>query len=204
MLNKIYQKILNYFDHTKISLKSLRILFTKPSFIFRIILITILISSILHFFAPGRANLELFLISPFFQKLGILLEKITISINPFSIHMLDWLYTFITAFLQAVNIAMLGLIMKYNKSIASDSAQSIGIVLGLSILGAGCPSCGTSLIMPILVSIFSFSGYAFLGPIIFTIFIFNILVSLAVLNHLAFSYYGIIISNKSKRGKNGK
>lgn len=51
------------------------------------------------------------------------------------------------------------------KQAETDGLQNAGIAAGLALLGSGCPTCGTTLITPILSSMFSTGSYAIAGTI---------------------------------------
>lgn len=81
----------------------------------------------------------------------------------------DWILTFLIVILQSVLIGLVVLVWQKRRRhrreqvIASaknyNNIQDAGLVTGLAILGSGCPTCGTTLLAPILSTFFSSSGY---------------------------------------------
>ena len=78
------------------------------------------------------------------------------------------------------------------------NAQSAGIVAGLAVLSAGCPTCGTSLLLPI-IGMFTSAGGALAGVISGVVYAVAILVALWALKRVGREAYAIIITEK--RGK---
>lgn len=84
----------------------------------------------------------------------------------------------------------------------SDDAgaiQNAGIAAGLALLGSGCPTCGTTLITPILAGIFSSSGYAVAGTISGIITLAAILLLLWSLKRVGMEAYAIIIDERWRK-----
>ena len=85
---------------------------------------------------------------------------------------------------------------------ASDDTgaiQNAGIAAGLALLGSGCPTCGTTLITPILAGIFSSSGYAVAGTISGIITLLAILLFLWSLKRVGVEAYAIIIDERWRK-----
>ena len=138
-------------------------------------------------------------------------------------YFLDFLQNFLIAFLQAALIALIVFVVRGRKNSAKERAlssskassdpadnsssaeiQNAGIAAGLALLGSGCPTCGTTLITPILLSIFSTSGYAIAGAISGIITFFAVILLLWSLKRVGLEAYAIIIDEKwrKKRRKN--
>lgn len=164
---------------------------------------------ILEFFAPGLANLELFWVVDLGGKIGILgqsLEKLLGFGQEFG----DWIGIFGLAVLQGLIFGSLVLAYRERKKFRktkgkqarvalSEDLQTAGIVTGLAVLGAGCPSCGTSLLAPLLGAVFSAGGYAGAGQIAGILNGLSIIIALLVLRRLGIEVYVIITSNKWKK-----
>lgn len=75
----------------------------------------------------------------------------------------DWLIIFSISLLQAIIIAMLSMAWKKRKN--TMAAQNTGIAAGLAILGSGCPTCGTALMMPLLSGAFGTGVLSFAGAL---------------------------------------
>lgn len=144
-------------------------------------------------------------------------------------YFLDFLQNFLIAFLQAVLIALIVFVVRGRKNSAKERAlssskansdpadgvgpadnsssaeiQNAGIAAGLALLGSGCPTCGTTLITPILLSIFSTSGYAIAGAISGIITFFAVILLLWSLKRVGLEAYAIIIDEKWRKKRNKK
>ncbi len=72
----------------------------------------------------------------------------------------DWILLFLITVLQSILIGLVILVWqkrrrsKKDQVVATaqnaDNVQSAGLAAGLAILGSGCPTCGTTLLMPLI------------------------------------------------------
>lgn len=121
----------------------------------------------------------------------------------------SWLLNFLIILCQSVLIGLVALV--WQKRRRSRKAQVIatatnvnnveyaGVAAGLAVLGSGCPTCGTTLLGPILCTVFSTSGlplaYALSGIITFI----ALVVSLLSIKKLGNDAYAYIVSEKFQR-----
>lgn len=124
----------------------------------------------------------------------------------------DWLPVFAIALLQGMLIALIVLLARKkrlessahpNKSDSETSAsgesahiQRAGIITGLIALGAGCPTCGTTLLTPLLGVIFSTGGLAVTGVVSTLITWVAVIIALLSLKRLGLENYVIIKNEK--------
>lgn len=78
------------------------------------------------------------------------------------------------------------------------NAQSAGIVAGLAVLSAGCPTCGTSLLLPI-IGMFTSAGGALAGVISGVVYAVAILVALWALKHVGREAYAVLLAEHFAR-----
>lgn len=133
-------------------------------------------------------------------------------------YFLDFLQNFLIALLQAILIALIVFVIRGRKksskervkssseagsktagSSSSAEIQNAGLAAALALLGSGCPTCGTTLITPILISIFSTSGYAVAGAISGLITFFAVILLLWSLKRVGLEAYAIIIDEKWRK-----
>lgn len=133
-------------------------------------------------------------------------------------YFLDFLQNFLIAILQAILIALIVFVIRGRKKSAKERAksssesdskaagssssaeiQNAGLAAALALLGSGCPTCGTTLITPILISIFSTSGYAVAGAISGLITFFAVILLLWSLKRVGLEAYAIIIDEKWRK-----
>ena len=129
---------------------------------------------------------------------------------------LDWLFVFAVAFLQGILVGLVTLVWRYNRRAANTAknqtaaaqanasaantanAQSAGIVAGLAVLSAGCPTCGTSLLLPV-IGTFTSAGGALAGTVSGVIYAIAIIVALWGFKRVGNEAYAIIITEKRGR-----
>ena len=123
---------------------------------------------------------------------------------------LDWLPIFLISVLQGLLIGLIVLLWhkKREATTKTDGAGSnaanvekAGIITGLIALGAGCPTCGTTLLTPLLGALFSTGGLAATGTISTIITIIAIVVAILSLKKLGEETYVMIIDEKYRKEK---
>ena len=113
---------------------------------------------------------------------------------------LDWLPIFAISVLQGILIGVIVLLWnkkrEQNASKNSENLEKAGIITGLIALGAGCPTCGATLITPLLGAIFSTGGLAIAGTISTIVTILAIIIAILSLKRLGVEVYVTIINEK--------
>lgn len=112
---------------------------------------------------------------------------------------LDWLPIFCIAILQGILIGLIVLLWQKKKTAASANSANVekaGIVTGLIALGAGCPTCGTTLITPLLGAIFSTSSLSVAGTVSTIVTWLAIIIAILSIKRLGEETYVTIINEK--------
>ena len=109
---------------------------------------------------------------------------------------LDWLPIFAISILQGILIGLIVLLWNKKKAQNSANLEKAGIITGLIALGAGCPTCGTTLLTPLIGAIFSTGGLAITGAISTIITWLAIIIAVLSLKRLGEECYVIIINEK--------
>ena len=120
---------------------------------------------------------------------------------------LDWLPIFLIAILQGILIGLIVLLWKKKKDQNSANLEKAGIITGLIALGAGCPTCGTTLLTPLIAAIFSTGGMAIASTISVIVTWLAILIAIFALKRLGEETYVIIVNERylaKKRKKESK
>ncbi|MBR3180937.1 hypothetical protein IKF63_02560 [Candidatus Saccharibacteria bacterium] len=114
----------------------------------------------------------------------------------------DWLLNFCLIFLQSSLIALVFFVAKHNKK-TNEGLESSAIVAGLVVLGSGCPTCGTTLLAPVIGTILSGASGAIslAGKISFLLNVLAIILAILVFKKLGFSAYAIIKSEEYMKKK---
>lgn len=185
--------------------KGLLLAMHYPEFLITSGVVFVLFGTLMNLLAGGMSAFNLLLTVSFPAKLKILFDGF-LGLFGVGKNFLDWLLVFVIAALQSFLVGLVVFIWKKRKKqqqINTDAAQNAGLAAGLAILGAGCPTCGTTLITPIIGAIFSSGSYAIAGVVSGTITIIAVIISLLTLKKTGLEAYVIIKSEKFMRGKNG-
>jgi hypothetical protein len=120
---------------------------------------------------------------------------------------LEWLPVFSLAWLQGILIGLIVLLWHKKRisngkdSTNSANVEKAGIVTGLIALGAGCPTCGTTLLTPLLGALFSTGGLAMVGVISGIVTALAIIIAILSLKRLGEETYVIIVNEKYMKRK---
>ena len=90
-------------------------------------------------------------------------------------------------------------VLKYRKDTAN--LQNAGIITGLIVLGSGCPTCGTTVLAPVIISILGSSGMVIAGAVSWTLTLLSIGLALVAFKKVGFETYAIIKSEEFTRKK---
>ncbi|MBR2831096.1 hypothetical protein IKE83_01935 [Candidatus Saccharibacteria bacterium] len=158
-----------------------------PSFLFFGLLMNLL--------AGGTSKFDLMFALGFPSSLKILGESF-LGIFGFNLGFLDWLPIFAISILQGTLIGLITLLWNKKQKEKTENLESAGIITGLIALGAGCPTCGTTLLTPLLGTIFSTGGLAVAGTISTIVTWLAIIIAIFSLKRLGLEIYVIIINER--------
>lgn len=168
-----------------------------PAFIFFGLLMNLL--------AGGFSKFELMAATGFSGSLKILGDSF-LAIFGVNQVFLDWLPIFAISFLQGILIGLIVFLWHKKRENNSANLEKAGIITGLIALGAGCPTCGATLLTPLIGAIFSTGSLAIAGTISIIVTILAVLIAILSLKRLGVETYAIIINEKylSKKEANAK
>ena len=144
---------------------------------------------------------------PFPEAMKILGENL-LAVFGVNQTFLNWLPTFAISVLQGILIGMIVLLWQKKREQKNENSAGVekaGIIAGLIALGAGCPTCGTTLITPLFGAIFSAGGLAVTGTVSTIVTWVAIVIAILALKKLGLENY-VIIKNEEymKRHKKTK
>lgn len=154
--------------------------------------------------------MDLFPTMDFGGKMQIIGKGILKIFGVGQVSVLDWAFSFFISLLQGILIGLVVFVFKARKKSqeksksVSASAQNAGIIAGLAILGSGCPTCGTTLLMPIIVSIAGSSSMALASTISYALTIASIIIALFAMKKMGFETYAILMDEKYREKKEQK
>ena len=164
-----------------------------PTFIFFAMLINLL--------AGGFSKFELMAATGFDGTMTILKDAF-LSIFGINQIFVDWLPTFLLAFLQGILIGLIIFLWRKKRENNSANLEKAGLIAGLVALGAGCPTCGTTLLTPLLGAIFSTGSLAIAGAISTIVTVLAVTIAILSLKRLGLETYVIIINERYLEEKN--
>ncbi len=153
---------------------------------------------LMNLLAGGLSKFELMGALGFTGSLKIIGDSF-LGIFGFHQPFLDWLPVFAISILQGTLIGLIVLLWnkkRENNTKNSENLGSAGVITGLIALGAGCPTCGTTLIAPLIGAIFSSGGLAITGAISTIVTWLAIIIAVLSLKRLGEETYVIIINEK--------
>ena len=205
-------KVEKWLDDTRMA--SLGIVMASREWRFWVVFVPVLaiFGTLLSLLSGGLGAINLFFASDFGGKIQIIGDGFLGFLGK-DRAVLDFLQSLAIALLQSLLIALIVVVYKKRKQSnlerkknekkqKQDEAGVIsnaGIAAGLALLGSGCPTCGTTLITPIIASLFSSSSYAVAGTISGIITIMAILLILWSLRRVGLEAYAIIIDEKWRK-----
>lgn len=158
-----------------------------PSFIF--------FGMLMNLLSGGTAKFELMAALGFPSSLQILGSSF-IAIFGINQPFLDWLPIFAISTLQGILIGLIVLLWNKKREQNSANLEKAGIITGLIALGAGCPTCGATLLTPLIGAIFSTGGLAIAGTVSAIVTWLAIIIAILSLKRLGEETYVIIINEK--------
>lgn len=118
----------------------------------------------------------------------------------------DWALMFTVVLLQSILIGLIvfvWLVKRRQKESAvaevaknANNVQDAGIATGLAILGTGCPTCGTSLLAPVLSSFVSSGSYLIAGVISWGLTVAAVVLILFAIKRVGRDAYAIVASER--------
>ncbi|MBQ6394388.1 hypothetical protein IJH97_01375 [Candidatus Saccharibacteria bacterium] len=153
----------------------------------------VIFGTLLVLLAPGLAGVQLIGTLGFPEGLKVIFDAF-LGLFGVNQNFTDWIIVFSISLLQAILIALLTIVWKKRKSAAE--VQNTGIVAGLAILGSGCPTCGTALMMPLLTGVFGTGALGFAGALSGVVTVAAVIVALFTLKKLGPEVYVIMMEEK--------
>ena len=187
--------IAKWLDGFPLAGKGILLAFHEKRFVIAFIISFLFFGTLMNLLSSGFAKFQLMFALGFGESIKIIGEAF-ISVFGVNKPFFDWLFVFLLAVLQGLLIGLLVLLWKKKRGENSANVQRAGIITGLIALGAGCPTCGTTLITPLLGTLFSTGGLAAAGAVSSIVTALAIIVAVLSLRRIGEETYVIIINEK--------
>lgn len=203
-MEKWKKKLAKWGDEWKMALAGVARAGRSWKFDLGVILIALFFGTLMHILSVGLTNVQiLFSGADFSLKLTILKEAFLQNFG-ININFWDFLPIFLISVVEGVLIMMIiatSRLKKQSKKLAKKSSEAgesgkiSAIAAGLAVLGTGCPTCGTSLLVPVLGSVFAGSSAA-IGAISGILTAIAIIIALLALKKIGTEYFALSIMVK--------
>ena len=165
--------------------------------------------TLMNLLAGGFSKFELMGALGFSESLKIIGEAMLATFG-YKMIVAEWLPIFGLAILQGVLIGLI--VLLWHKKRISDAGgtsnsanvEKAGIITGLIALGAGCPTCGTTLLTPLLGTLFSSGGLAMAGVVSGVATTVAVVIAILSLKRIGEETYVIMINEKYLEKKRRK
>lgn len=200
-----YQRFSRWLDEWKLAGSGIILATKERRFLIAAILTFVIFGTIMNLFSGSTAALDLFWQVDLAGKFQIIGNSF-LGLFGVGRNFWDWLLLFSVTLLQSILIGLVALVwQKRHRSKSeqvaataanADNLQNAGLAAGLAVLGTGCPTCGTTLLAPLIGALFSTSSYALAGAISGLLTIAAIVVALLTLKRLGNDAYALIVSER--------
>ena len=187
-----------WLDDFVIASKGILLATKEKRFWFGFIPTFIVFGILINLLSGGFSKFELMSSLGFPKSLKIISDSF-LAIFGLNQPFLDWLPIFAISILQGTLIGLIALLWNKKRESSAKNSENIekaGIITGLIALGAGCPTCGTTLLTPLLGTIFSTGGLAVTGTISAIVTWLAVIIAIFALKRLGLETYVIIINDR--------
>lgn len=204
---KLRGKLTNYLAESRTAALGLSLALRRPQYLLTVLITFLIFGTLMSLLASGTAGINMLFsggLDTFFSILG----KSFLSLFGVGRDFLDWLVIFLVSLLQALVIGLVILVWKKRKAKTSatnaDNVEKAGIAAGLAVLGSGCPTCGTTLLMPVITAVLGSGGMALASAISGFLTLAAVIVLLLSAKSLGLEAYTLfmeeeLIKNKEKK-----
>ncbi|MBR3386384.1 hypothetical protein IKG68_02340 [Candidatus Saccharibacteria bacterium] len=167
----------------------------EPKFWIGFVVAFVFFGTLMNLLAGGTSKFQLMWALGMPRSLEIIWSAI---IGVFGVNMpfMEWLPVFALALLQGILIGLIVLLWNKKRTESAANVEKAGIITGLIALGAGCPTCGTTLLTPLIGAIFSTGSLAIAGALSMIVTIVAVIVALLSLKRIGVETYVIMVNEK--------
>ncbi len=202
------RKLSRWLDQWRIVGSGIILATREQRFIIAFLLSFVIFGTLMNLLSGSTAAVNLFWTVDLAGKLHIVGDAF-LGIFGVGRNFWDWLLSFSVTVLQSILIALVVLVWKKRRGTKSakvlavaensDNVQNAGLAAGLAVLGSGCPTCGTTLLAPLIGTLFSTSSYALAGVISGVLTFAAIIVALLALKKVGNDAYALIVSERYEK-----
>ena len=198
-MGKVRGKLKNFVAECRTAALGVVMAFKEPRYIVSVVIAFVAFGTLMSLLSGGTAGIKLMFaggVGAFFNILG----KAFLGLFGVGRDFLDWLVIFFVSLLQAIVIGLVVLVWRGRKEKAkvsnADNVEKAGIAAGLAVLGSGCPTCGTTLLMPVITAVAGGGGMALASAISGFLTVLAVVILLFSMKSLGYEAYILLIEKE--------
>lgn len=199
------RKLAKWLDEWKLAWSGVILATRNPRFLLVFGLSFVIFGTLMNLLSGSTAAMDLFWVTDLGGKLKIIFDGF-LGVFGVGRNFWDWLLIFLVTLLQSILIGLVALVWRKRRrsrkdQVVADAAnaenvQNAGLAAGLAVLGSGCPTCGTTLLAPVLGTLFSTSSYALASALSGILTTAAVIIALLSLKRIGNDAYVMIVSEK--------
>lgn len=204
-MSKLNHHISKWLDECKMAMSGIVLATREWKFLLAFLSSFIIFGTLMNLLSGSSAGWDLFWAVDFGGKMRLLGQAFLANFG-IDRALLDWAITFVITILQSILIGLVVLVWqkkRRQKILAKaknlNNMSDAGLVAGLAILGSGCPTCGTTLLAPLLGTILSSGSFAIAGVISGLINVAAVILALFALKRVGKDAYVMIIAERYEK-----
>lgn len=204
-MSKLNHHISKWLDECKMAMSGIVLATREWKFLLAFLSSFIIFGTLMNLLSGSSAGWDLFWAVDFGGKMRLLGQAFLANFG-IDRALLDWAITFVITILQSILIGLVVLVWqkkRRQKVLAKaknlNNMSDAGLVAGLAILGSGCPTCGTTLLAPLLGTILSSGSFAIAGVISGLINVAAVILALFALKRVGKDAYIMIIAERYEK-----
>ena len=201
-MRKVRGKIRNFVAECKTAALGVLLAYKRPHFVIAVVASFIIFGTLMSLLSAGTAGIGL-MFSGSVGTLFNVLWKAFLGLFGVGREFADWIFIFSISVLQATVIGLVAFVwknrtQKYKEAVSSnaDNVERAGIAAGLAVLGSGCPTCGTTLLMPVITAVVGGGSMALASAISGILTVLAVVVLLFSMKSLGREAYTLIIEQE--------
>lgn len=209
-LTRFRSRFLRWCDEWKIAAQGILLASTNRRFVLTLVATFVVFGTIMSLLSSSTAALGLFWQVDVVGKVRIIWDGF-LALFGVGRNFWDWLLVFVVTLIQSLLIGLIVLVWRKRRrnkkqqvvdtATNAENLQNVGLAAGLAVLGSGCPTCGTTLLMPMLGTLFSTSSFALAGLVSGVLTAASLIVALLALKKVGNDAYAMIVSERRKHEK---
>lgn len=205
---KKHHRFRRWLDEWKLAWSGVLLATRDPKFLVFFLCTFVIMGTLLNLLSGSSAAFGLFWTTDWGNRFKILADGF-LGVFGINQNFWDWALLFVITILQSILIGLVALVWqkkrrsKKGQVLATakngDNLQNAGLAAGLAVLGSGCPTCGTTLLAPLIGAMFSTGGHVIASTVSGLLTIAAIVITLWSIKRIGNDAYALIVSEKFQK-----